>query len=663
MLRSTVALAIVPLLALGCGVHGDPGTQPLMRYGAAPTFWAAPFPSEHRRLTSGRIDLADFPNPARIDLAEKIRTLLAHEATGFALSAAIFFPMTDALDEGTLPAAPSASDPHVFLIGVDPKAPDFLVRYPISARFFDDAGPFGSKNLLALLPLQGAPLRPNTLYAAGVLRSLGDNKKKALGRSDEMAMLAAGKSPSGMGQKAYSEYSTGLASLSRAGISKSDLAGITVFRTADPTADLAAFRDAMLALPPPAPTGEFALTETYDDYCAYKTEIPMPDFQVGDPPFLDSGGEIDPTMVRTELANFIVTIPRAPMPASGYPTVVFIRTGGGGDRPLIDRGAQASESGPPIVPGSGPARTFARVGFAGVSVDGPHGGLRNITHADEQFLIFNIQNPVALRDNLRESAIEIVLVSELLDRVLVDISGCTGASTPDGGRARFDTGKLALMGHSMGATIAPLVLAVGPKYRAALLSGAGGSWIENVVHKRKPVVVKGLAEILIGYSDINFELTEYDPLLSLLQWAGESADPPIYARTIISETDQKRPPAHVLMMQGIVDNYITPEIAAATSLSLGLDLGGTPLDATLPPLLPFATRAELELPIEGNRSIDGMNVTAVVVQHPEDGIADGHEVVFQTEPPKHEIRCFLDAFRRDAPPRVPTTADELAPCQ
>ena len=59
----------------------------------------------------------------------------------------------------------------------------------------------------------------------------------------------------------------------------------------------------------------------------------------------------------------------------------------------------------------------------------------------------------------------------------------------------------------------------------------------------------------------------------------------------------------------------------------------------------------------------GAAVTAIVVQHPEDGIEDGHEVVFQTEAPKNEYRCFLQSYAAGVTPTVPkgTTAD--APCQ
>jgi len=39
----------------------------------------------------------------------------------------------------------------------------------------------------------------------------------------------------------------------------------------------------------------------------------------------------------------------------------------------------------------------------------------------------------------------------------------------------------------------------------------------------------------------------------------------------------------------------------------------------------------------------------VLTQHPGDGIEDGHEVVFQTEPPKDQYRCFLRTLLTGAP--------------
>ena len=426
----------------------------------------------------------------------------------------------------------------------------------------------------------------------------------------------------------------------------------------DPTGGAHDLLAAMRGEATPEP-GAFTLTETFDDYCAFHSTVSMPVYQEGEPPFDDGGGGLAlvdgvPQLQDWEEANLVITIPREPAPSGGYPTAVMIRTGGGGDRPLVDRGVRDAE-GVVAIPGTGPAVHFARAGYAGVSVDGPHGGLRNVTGGDEQFLLFNITNPAAMRDNFRQSAAEIGLLADILTGLSFDASPCDGADAT----ATLDAEELALFGHSMGATMAPVTVALEPRYRAVILSGAGGSWIENLIWKESPIEVRPVAESILEYG--SRELHTHDPVISFVQWGGEPADPPVYGRELADD------PRHVLMLQGIVDSYILPPIANATSLSMELDLAGEPLDADHPDLthfrpleevLPFSERAAIDLPASGNGR-DG--VTAVVVQHAEDGIEDGHEVVFQTEGPKHQYRCFLESFR-DGTPAVPSAGSEDDPC-
>jgi hypothetical protein len=462
-----------------------------------------------------------------------------------------------------------------------------------------------------------------------------------------MAQLAAGEAPAGLGGAALDHYRRAVRALQAAGVRPGDVAGLAAFTTGDPAAELLEFRTDALARPAPALIRPFMAGEVFPDFCVYAATLGMPQYQAGTPPYASSGGgwtrdpQGRPQLQRTEEANLVVTVPRAPMPAAGFPVAVFIRTGGGGDRPLVDRGPRATAGGPATAPGTGPARQFARAGFAGVSVDGPLGGRRNPNNGDEQFLIFNILNPVALRDNVRQSALELSLLPRLLDSLSLDAGAC-GAPA-----ARFDTSRLALMGHSMGGTIAPLVLRAEPRYRAAILSGAGGSWIENVMWKKRPLEVRPLAEMILGYAP--GALQADDPVLTLVQWAAEPADPQVYARNLVREG------RHVLMVQGIVDHYILPRIANGISLALGLDLGGDELDQEIPgqtPLgqvLPFAGGRALRLPAGGN--VSGM--TAIVVQQREDGIEDGHEVIFQTAAPQEQYRCFLKDFAgSDAAPKV-----------
>lgn len=500
----------------------SPGTTVSMDFTRKSGFYGAPFPGDYRLGKDGHVDLDDFPVPNATDLVKRILGILRADALGFSTTSGIFFQLSAAIRASDLPTvnASVAADSPIVLISVDPASSDHLQRYPVASAFLADAGPYGAPNLLTVLPLQGVPLRPHTRYAAFIRRTLHDAGGAELDRSPSMAALAAGNRPEGMSDSVLATYEAALGEIAKAGIPENDIAGLSVFTTGSPADVFGKVTAAMLAAKPPTPTKPFERNEIFDDYCVYETTIPMPEYQGGAPPYQDEGGAwvLDdtgaPVLQRMEEANFFVTVPRRTMPPAGFPLVVFSRTGGGGERPLVDRGVKAMTGGPALIPGTGPALTFAAAGFAGSSIDGPHGGLRNITHGDEQFLIFNVGNPVALRDNIRQSAAELALQAHLLDAVAIDVADCPGVVTPDG-KARFDTATLALMGHSMGATIAPLTLAYEPRYRAGLLSGAGGSWIENVMYKEEPVALKGLAEILVGYPAAGASLSEYDPILSL----------------------------------------------------------------------------------------------------------------------------------------------------
>ena len=663
-----------------CGGEPGPvaGAQVRMDY-ASTDVLGAPWPSEHRRADDGRLVDFPFPNPRDITLVRDATAIVRDESHGFSTSAGVFFSLSAAPSVERLPslAASVTEDANVFLMDVTESSPERGVRRPIETEFAEDAGPFGGPRVLSLLPLQGVPLRPRTTYAAAVLRRLNDAVGQPLGVSESMARLAGGVRPRGVGERAFAVYRAALAVLAERGVRAVDVAGLAVFTTDDPLATFARARSTLAARPVPTPSA-FVPAEVFPDYCVFAATLAMPDFQAGEPPYTAEGGDwrfdADGRLVhqRDAMANLVVTLPRRAMPENGFPTVVFVRTGGGGERPLVDRGRRGTAGGPALQPGTGMAMHFARAGYAGVSVDGPHGGLRNPTRADEQLLVFNITNARALRDNVRESALELTLLPDVLARLRIDATGCAGARTPTGGaELRLDGRQLALMGHSMGATIAPLTAAFEPRYTTLLLSGAGGSWIENIRFKQKPLDVRSIAELLLGYPANT--LRAHDPVLSLVQWAAEGADPQVYARRLVREPAAGEAPRHVLMMQGIVDHYILPRIATGLSAALGLDLAGDVLDDPIvlarrePELalqrshamvLPLIGRGVIALPARGNITD---RTTAVVVQYPGDALEDGHEAVFQTEPPQRAVRCFLESLTRGTP-TVPAHAPNDTRC-
>lgn len=668
LLSSMLAIAALhgcdgpPASDAGVDAGPPPAAMAQVDY-ASPELWGAPWPDERLRGADGTVDVSSFPHPRRIAIVGQILSVL-DGAPGFGTSSAIYFPLAAPIDPASLPDIEESitGGATVFLVDVDPESPERGTRQPLQVRFDADPGRYGTPNLLALLPLQGRPLYPNRLYAAVVTTGVRAEDGAPLLVAPATAALVRGEAPDGLSDAALAAHRAALEALRELGIDDATLAATAVFRTWDPTAELAAARAQLIAETLPVPVSPFEAREVFDDYCVFSTTIRMPVFQSGEAPYTAEGGGWvrgeDGRLVRQDEAESTVwvTLPRQPVPGSAFPAAVFIRTGGGGDRPLVDRGVHPA-AGAQAEPGTGPAMHLARAGFAGISVDGPLGGLRNLESWDEQFAIFNINNPTALRDNIRQSALELILFAHIVPTLAIDASACPGLET-DG--VRLDGSRLAIMGHSMGATIAPLVAALEPAYRAMILSGAGASWIANVIFKESPLTVRPIAETLLGYTD--HTMTEHDPVLTLLQWAGEPADPQVYARLIVEEPAGE--PRQVLMFQGILDTYIPPPVANALSLALGVDLAGEPLDQRLPdyrpvgPLLPLAGRGVIALPASGNRG--GGAVTAVVVQHEEDGIEDGHEVVYQSAAAQLQYRCFLESLR-DGVPRVP--ASDASACE
>ncbi len=606
-------------LAIAC--TGDPEPDgPGMRFDPAGDFWASPLPGDHRLRGDGTVDVSGFPNPSELPVIDDLVALLDGVATGAGQTAPIFLPF-----DGPLPASgwPDAAG------SVDADSPVLLVdlatgeSHPVDVAVLDDGGPSGASDLLALLPVQGFPLRADTRYAAAVRQAVGDTLLQPLPEAARALWPDV--------------------------LADEDLAALTVFTTQDPLAEQTVLAAAVAADFATDVDSAWTVTEVYDDYCVVESTITVPVFQAGESPYLDGGGEIvfvdgEPVLDHHETARILVTLPRTAAPAGGFPTAVFIRTGGGGDRPLVERGTFDDEG--LITPGSGYARVYAAAGFAGVSVDGPLGGLRNPSGGDEQFLIFNVSNPVAMRDNLRQSAAELAALPDLLATLAVDAADC-----PDlAGTATFDADTLALFGHSMGATIAPVALHDAPAYDAVILSGAGGSWIENVVYKQLPLEVRPLAEAMFGYSSTGYALHSHDVILGLLQWSGEGADV-APANRVLRDRD-----LDVLMLQGIVDRYILPPIANTMSASLGLDLGGEALDEVTPEIADLRPLSEL-LPLSGGDQVALPHAPSgplrLVVQYPEDGVQDGHEVAFQLEAPQRATRCLLEGLAVGVAPVIP----------
>ena len=700
-------------------------------------FFAAPFPA-FGRAPNRELDSHRFP--AGTALMWRSRNLLPTDGSG--ISSGIFFGLTGPITASTtLPAyfepppaigsGASSNDILAILFPLDTPLDLWPINVDVSKSHFADPGGgiVVEKHLLSMVPIQGRPLRPSTTYVALVTTSIAD-------ASDTMRALCRGDSIPSMGadQPAYVRAKQAAQTL---GVPCDRISALTVFRTSDPTAKLRAVKDlarsdfiahqgaCKVRLKRESDANHIEPRCRQGPFCVFSGIVRVPQYQRGTPPYFPyvewgGGWPVTPVPIPSlagpgcdpndfepsapvapwtptwRSARVVVTIPHAKPPGSGYPVIALVRTGGGTTTDtLVDRGPTLPPS-CSYTPCRGPAEVFQSVGFAGISIDGPLVGLsRNEPiELNEDLGIFDFLNPEALVDNIRQSAVELTLVPDILPLIEMDSSECEDAGGQTG--APFDVGLLALFSHSMGSTIAPLALANQPAFRVAIMSGAGGSTIENALYKKQPVPISAAASLL-GYACAP---QARDPQLSLLQWALEPSDAQSYAPILVK--DDTRVARHVLMIQGLVDHYIFPPIADVISLAAGLDLGlgpgscngdercdrqpvegevASPDYPSLADLLKLSGHSAIALSTAAGNVLwpagvarpSGYtgNLTALVVQHRIDenrdlnGYAckvDGHEVIYESLLARHQYACFLSDFVENKPPRVRTAGHELAGC-
>ena len=190
--------------------------------------------------------------------------------------------------------------------------------------------------------------------------------------------------------------------------------------------------------------------------------------------------------------------------------------------------------------------------------------------------MFNVFNPPALRDNIRESAVEYALFAHVL-------------AAPDARRERLpgDDGPGALRQLALGAD--------GPldgrrpsrrsrRLRAALPGGRaerGGGELDRERHLEAAAArhPRRHRRCCSGTPSDAPRAERRRSRAHPVPVGGGARRLRTSTRATSSRTPPRgNPPRNVLMEQGIVDHYIMPPIANATSLSLGLDLLGTPLD-------------------------------------------------------------------------------------
>jgi hypothetical protein len=679
MKRLPLLLVFASVLGTGCGTdpvstNVDDRTRALLDFNSDLTtenrFYDFPFPSDLRVTASGAPDLVGVPHPSSVAFWDDW-VALAMDRRAFPTLPVAYFRFTAALaplDSQAVIAADKTSP--ILLIDIDPNSPDRGRLLPIVALTpeIDDYVP---EHMLEVAPRPGFVLHENRSYAFVVMTNLLDAKGEKLAPSADLVALREGKTIGGpRGANAQKTYAPLWETLTTLGIDAGQVASATVFTTGDVATDTYTVSEKVRTAHPI--TIENLKIDPDDGlqherYCELIATVKYPQFQKGTPPFDQDGlFEFDangaPQKQREETAPITIVIPKQPMPAGGYPLMMYFHGSGGVSGAVVDRGTWK----PDIMDntkGEGPGFVLAPFNIASVGSALPVNPERLPGASEQEYL--NLKNVVAMRDTFRQGVIEQRLLLDAMLKIKIDpavLSGCVGPELPTGETAfHFDANKVVAQGQSMGGMYTNMISAVEPRIRAAVPTGAGGFWTYYVLQTTVIDNAQGLLGVILN---TRTKLTFMHPALSVLEAGLEPADPFAYIPRVGKRPLSGAPARPIYEPVGKDDSYFSTDLYNAVALAYGHQQAGAEVWPEMQKVLALdGLDGMLSYPVKGNRmSADGTAYTGVVVQYEGDGIYDPHAIYSQLDAVKYQYGCFFSTFLSSGNATVPAPAALGTPC-
>jgi hypothetical protein len=664
-LRAVLATAA---LLTACGDDLPATTRALFDLGSAhdtpPTFYDQPFPSDLRLTAAGAPDMNGFYRPSAGSIGAKLADGAALRR-GFPQVPVVYLrfdgPLAPHSAEDVIAA--DASSPFL-LIDIDDDSPEVGRLRPVVAATLPEDD-FSPAYLLAVAPRPGFVLRGDTTYAVVVRRDLGDADGVRLGVPDDVHDLAGGGDG---GHPAAAEVFAPLwPALDELGVPAGEVAAATVFTTGDIVADFAAQSDALIERHQATlSTPQLDVGGVHPDYCELSLELTLPQFLTGTEPW-NSGGQFElgddglPEVQDERTVPAVITIPREPMPAGGYPLLLYFHGSGGLHDEVVDasRSAETGEDGPP---GEGPAMYFARIGFAAAGSALPVSPDR-VPGAEENAYI-NFQNlavfPFLFRQGVIEQRMFLTALGEL-EIPVAALAACGGVTTEGDGPVMFDPDQIYASGQSMGGMYTNMFGAVDPRPRALVPTGAGGDWSLMILASSLFADRVGLLGVLL---DTDVELTWLHPAMHSLEIAWEAAETMVYVPRLARNPLPGRSSKPVYEPVGRNDKYFATPVYDAMALAYGHQQAGEIVWPEMQEALALAgLDGVIEYPVVDNlTSESGEPYTGVVVQYEGDGIADPHSIYRQLDAVIYQYSCFLATMRTTGHAVVPAPAELGTPC-
>jgi hypothetical protein len=619
-------------------------------------FYRLPFPSDVR-LMNGKISLANHPTPGSAllgyDVVKRWLDDLSANADGFSAYPTVLFRFNASVDLGGTFKSKGA---FRYVDITQPATPTDLG--------FGWSGTTGRNqyicdNWLGVRPQFGVPLKPGHTYAVMIMNVALDAHGKTIQSSPDFTALVGSSMPTDPALAAqWPKYQPLRDWAAGAGVPVSSILTASVFTVGHPTAIASKLPSAIAAAaaptaaswircgdaPSPCPqaTGARGCDTTADpSFDELHALVTLPIFQQGTEPYWTQaeGGAFvlasdgTPQVQRTEQVCMALTVPKGvPMPATGWPLVVYAHGTGGSFRSHVTEGVAHRLAS--VDDGAG-----GKVNIAVLGIDQVETGTRRGTAPESQDspdnLFYNFANPLAARGNpLQGAADQISLVR------FVTGFDLPAAQSPTG--SEIKAGAVAFWGHSQGATEGAIAMPYTVGVTGAVLSGEGASLIDALLTKKNPVDIASVVPVVLEDPSVD----AFHPVLGLLQNAMDGDDPLNYAQTLVENPLATANQKHVFQPYGQGDTYAPPVTEQTFALAAQLGEVTAPAGVTPDMFGPIA----LTVPAGGNVTIQGTVLTAVLRQYAPDSSYDGHFVAFKNTQGEADVDHFLaDALKGGVP--------------
>ncbi len=598
------------------------------------SFLATPFPSDLLILDDGRLDLRTFPNPFGSTTLEDFLAIF-ETAPAWAATTTMYFRVEGGVDESTLPATAAASmqdDSGLFVVELS--GPRAGRRLPIEWRHYPDGTAFLPPGTVGVSLLLGSvPEGRFALVATSALRAADGTK---LGPSDDFKRLLACTLPDLDRTIDCAPYQALPETL---GLPVDDIAVAAVITPRDSSTGLVKAAATARSFVPAVRDVVHHAAGSNADFDRYDGVVTLAQYQAGRPPFDSYDGEsggfvLDddgaPIQQRTEDVPFVLTVPKGPMPEAGW-CVVINGHGTGGDL----------ESGVGTRAGDESFR-LKEAGCAMMAISEPlHRTREGHREGQEETLTFNFFNPLAGRDNWRQSALE--KVQQVTALSTLSFTGVGGTTV------RIDPDQIGYFGHSQGGIVGGLLVAVEPRLTGALLSGAGAGFAPSLIEKTDPVVIADVLKLVLQIPDTE-PIDTFHPVPALLQTFVDEADPLNYGAL------WRRTPGapHLLATSGLTDTFTPPRNHAGLAGAFGLPLAAPVAEAL--EILDVLGIEDVSGTTTGNLTDAGAGDerrTAALVQYPQ----DGHFAIFNNPAARQLFTHFFQTLREDGLPTIRTSGE------